>query len=270
MEIMRAVVDGRIHHPRIINQAGMRFVEVRPDFVELSWDPAGAVSVSTGGVDEGFAALVLGHACKSAAAISGTRYFPANCLKLDVEFVERLLAGKSYRVYADISHKGQPIVAARAAIADDAGKIYATATASLVLDTAFYSFVENFGEMPAGSEFEEIVSRYLSVCNERSAASRRALIKELYSADALVRDPLGSATGWSAIDEMICRVQGNFGGMNFGLTSGIDSHHDTARFCWGIGEPLSVELVATGSTVIVVQGGRISRVYGFFDRIPSF
>jgi SnoaL-like protein len=119
------------------------------------------------------------------------------------------------------------------------------------------------------TDLTTVARRYIDTWNETDATARRALIDELYSADAGYTDPLVDARGRDQIDATIAAVQQQFAGLVFSLAGPVDSHHDTARFQWHLGAPGAEEPLVVGFDVAVVDGGQLHRVYGFLDKVPS-
>jgi hypothetical protein len=120
-----------------------------------------------------------------------------------------------------------------------------------------------------GHSMTDLVERYLGVWNETDASARRALIEELYTADATYLDPLGEARGRDAIDATIAAVHTQFPGFVFTPAGPADAHHSLTRFGWGLG-PSDAEPVVLGFDVTITdEHGRITSVLGFLDRVPS-
>lgn len=113
------------------------------------------------------------------------------------------------------------------------------------------------------------VDRYLAAYGEPDATRRRALVAEVFTADATVADPPLDAAGHDGIDEMFAAVQSQFANHTFRRTSSVDEHHKAARYEW--------ELVAADGTVSVAgtdfvrftDDGLIASIVGFFGPIPS-
>jgi len=119
------------------------------------------------------------------------------------------------------------------------------------------------------TDLNTIAQRYIEVWNETDAASRRAKIDALYTADAGYTDPLVDAQGRDQIDATIGAVQQQFAGLVFSLAGPVDAHHDTARFQWHLGAPGAEEPLVIGFDVAVTEGDRLHRVYGFLDKVPT-
>jgi hypothetical protein len=114
-------------------------------------------------------------------------------------------------------------------------------------------------------KISDLVARYLETWNETDPAARRTAIDELWAADGVYTDPMATAAGRDQIDATIAAVQGQFAGLAFTLAGPVDAHHDTARFTWSLGD----ELVIGFDVLVLDADGRISKVYGFLDKVPS-
>lgn len=115
----------------------------------------------------------------------------------------------------------------------------------------------------------DLVTNYLACWNETDAAARRRLIEQHWSEGAVYVDPMAEARGHDALHATIAAVQEQFPGFVFTPVGDVDAHHDQARFQWGLG-PADAEPVVIGFDVVVTDDrGRIERVLGFLDRVPS-
>jgi len=118
------------------------------------------------------------------------------------------------------------------------------------------------------SDVRGIVEQYLAVWNETDDDKRRALIAEVFTADASLTDPLASVAGYEGIDQLVAGAQGQFAGLTFTLPAEPDAHHDLARFHWHLGTP-GAEPLAIGFDVVELDGGKIAKVHGFLDKVPA-
>ncbi|SDJ03693.1 SnoaL-like domain-containing protein [Frankineae bacterium MT45] len=115
----------------------------------------------------------------------------------------------------------------------------------------------------------DLLTNYLACWNETDADARRALIDQHWSEAASYTDPMVSATGRDELAATIGAVQQQFPGFVFTPVTDADAHHDVARFQWGLG-PAGAEPIIVGFDVVTTDSaGRIERVLGFLDRIPS-
>ena len=64
---------------------------------------------------------------------------------------------------------------------------------------------------------QDIIEKYIATWNETDPARRRALIEELYAADASYTDPLADLRGLAEIDAGVAGAQQMFPGMVFTL-----------------------------------------------------
>jgi hypothetical protein len=114
-----------------------------------------------------------------------------------------------------------------------------------------------------GDNASDLPAAYISVWNQRSPQARQTIGAEVFTSDAYYVDPNTSAQGRTAIDTYIASWQEQFPDFAFVLGE-VRSHHDVAHFGWSFGPP-SGPPAASGSDVVVIDHGRISNVYGFFD-----
>ena len=119
------------------------------------------------------------------------------------------------------------------------------------------------------SDFAELAEQYIAAWNETDPSVRRALIGEIWSEDGRYLDPLAQVAGHDQIDAVIAAAQEQFAGMTFRLAGPVDAHHDQARFGWELG-PAAVPAPIAGFDVVTTdENGKVTRVLGFLDRVPS-
>jgi SnoaL-like domain len=119
------------------------------------------------------------------------------------------------------------------------------------------------------TDAEQIVQRYLDTFNETDGTSRRAMLAELWRADATYTDPHADVRGPEGVDAFIAQTQERFPGYTFRLAGAVDAHHEQARFQWHAG-PAEDPAQFVGFDVIVTDGEqRIRSVYGFMDAAPA-
>jgi hypothetical protein len=119
------------------------------------------------------------------------------------------------------------------------------------------------------SDIQQTAERYIDVWNETDPAARRALVAEVFTEQAGYTDPLADVRGHDGIDGFVGGAQAQFPGLRFSLAGPVDGHHDVARFTWHLGAPEGGEPLVVGFDVVVLAEGRISRVYGFLDKVPG-
>jgi hypothetical protein len=120
------------------------------------------------------------------------------------------------------------------------------------------------------SDLTELVGSYLDVWNEPDPQARSRAIAAVWAENGSYTDPLAAVQGREAIAAVISAARDQFPGYEFKLLSGVDSHHNIARFTWELVPAAGGESLVIGFDVVAVDdAGRIRDVYGFLDKIPS-
>lgn len=114
----------------------------------------------------------------------------------------------------------------------------------------------------------EIAANYVATWNETGADRRAGLIARHWVGSPRYVDPLTSAVGVEELSAMIGQVHARFPGWRFGLIGTPDGHGNYVRFRWGLG-PQDADAVVEGSDVVEVIDGKIERVVGFLDKLPT-
>jgi hypothetical protein len=119
------------------------------------------------------------------------------------------------------------------------------------------------------SSSSDLIANYLAAWNEADPDARRSLIQRHWTDVPVYVDPMTEAQGAEAISATIGAVHDQFPGFVFTPVGDVDAHHNQARFHWGLG-PAGAEPIVIGFDVVVTDdSGRIDRVLGFLDRVPS-
>ena len=119
-------------------------------------------------------------------------------------------------------------------------------------------------------DLTDTVTRYLAIWNEEDADKRAAAIGELFTPDAPYIDPLAAVAGHDGVAAVITGAREQFKGLSFELLGTVDTHHNIARFQWGLVTEAGAEPIAIGFDVAVTgEDGTISGVYGFLDKLPA-
>jgi hypothetical protein len=113
-----------------------------------------------------------------------------------------------------------------------------------------------------------MIDLYLDAYGEPDPVRRRALIERCFDADAVLADPPMDAVGHDALDGMFAAVQGQFPGHRFERTSGVDAHHDAARYEWRLSAPDGTAVLAGTDVVRFTPTDTIASVVGFFGPTP--
>ena len=67
----------------------------------------------------------------------------------------------------------------------------------------------------------------------------------------------------------VAAVQQQFPGLVFTPGTAVDSHHNQARFTWGLGPRGSAPIVEGFDVLILDNSGQIAAVHGFLDKVPA-
>ncbi|SDL69481.1 nuclear transport factor 2 family protein [Nonomuraea jiangxiensis] len=114
-----------------------------------------------------------------------------------------------------------------------------------------------------------IIDRYIAAWNETDPDSRAKAVAEVWTEDCAYTDPLADVTGHAAMAAVIEGAQNMFPGLVFTPGEVYETHHHIARFTWHLG-PAGGEPVAIGFDVVeLAEDGRIRKVLGFLDKVPT-
>jgi SnoaL-like domain len=125
------------------------------------------------------------------------------------------------------------------------------------------------GTPTAPADFDRIAAGYIAMWNAADPAERQAMVAEICAEDVRYTDPLVDVTGRDELAATIGAVQQQFPGFGFALHGAVDAHHDQARFGWELGPAGTPAPVAGFDVVTTDSGGKLTRVLGFLDRVPS-
>ena len=115
----------------------------------------------------------------------------------------------------------------------------------------------------------DVRETYLATWNETDRETRADLLAAHWDPAARYTDPLAAVDGVEAISAVIDAVHEQYPGFVFTPVGEVDSHHDVARFRWGLGVP-GEEPAAVGFDVVTTSTrGHIQTVTGFLDTMPA-
>lgn len=116
---------------------------------------------------------------------------------------------------------------------------------------------------------DTLVDTWLRAYGEPDAATRAALIEQVWAADGVLADPPFTGAGHAGIAGLAAAVQDHYPGHTFRRTSAVDAHHDVARYTWEMVGPDGA-VALTGTDVVTLgPDGRLARVAGFFGDPPA-
>jgi hypothetical protein len=114
-----------------------------------------------------------------------------------------------------------------------------------------------------------VVDAYIDMWNEEDADRRADLFRRAWADDARYRDPLLEADGPAGLGEMVDNVHSHYPGHRFRRTTGVDAHHDSARFGWELVAPDGAVFVGGIDVATMAEDGRLRTVTGFFGDLPA-
>jgi hypothetical protein len=114
-----------------------------------------------------------------------------------------------------------------------------------------------------------IYDTYIDMWNATDADERAALIEKAWVTDARYRDPLLEADGYDGLSEMVANVHAHYPGHVFRRTTGVDLHHDVARFGWELVAPDGNVFVGGIDVATLADDGRLRSITGFFGEPPA-
>lgn len=118
------------------------------------------------------------------------------------------------------------------------------------------------------TDASDIAAKYIATWNETDGEKRAVLIARHWSETPHYVDPLMSASNATELSGTIGAIHDRFPGFVFRLINRPDGHADYVRFAWGLG-PEGRDTVIEGSDIIETRNGRIDRVVGFLDKMPT-
>lgn len=138
VEMIRALVDGRVPHGEHHRLLGLRYRKADPGRVSVDWTPPAAlVNFAGSGVHGGYVAMAFDDVCGSACASAGERAFPVITLNLDIDFLRPVRPDHTYRLDAELVHGGRQRMIVNARVLEPTDTLAAQATASMVANTGF-------------------------------------------------------------------------------------------------------------------------------------
>lgn len=119
------------------------------------------------------------------------------------------------------------------------------------------------------ANLETIVERYFDTWNVADAELRLELCRRVWARDGHYVDPIFEARGPAAIAESLGAFQAQFPGHRVTRTTGIDAHHDCARFAWVVTSPDGTAVFAGVDVVVVADDGRFQSMTGFLGDLEG-
>ena len=115
-----------------------------------------------------------------------------------------------------------------------------------------------------GFEGDLLIRNLLELFNERNGITRRKLLSELWSENAVFIDPEGAHQGREKIDQAVERLFDSFPGFSFSVSGPVKSQHGIGYLPWAYG-PTGKPQQISGIDVGLVEGGKLTALYTFVN-----
>jgi SnoaL-like domain len=126
--------------------------------------------------------------------------------------------------------------------------------------------------MSTTTDITTIVDGHLSAYAEPDAERRAELIRAVWAQDGELIDPPLTGEGHDGIAAAAEALLQHYPGHRFRRTTGVDGHHDRARYGWELIAPSDEVVLAGTDFAELTEDGRLRRVTGFFgdlDRVVA-
>lgn len=115
---------------------------------------------------------------------------------------------------------------------------------------------------------DDVIDAYFRAWNEPDSDRRRALLERSVMPDAELVDPTGRWRGIEGLSERIANYLSSAPGTRVVPSSGIDAHHDLARYSWLVVDDGGRELIEGLDVAQRAGDGRLVRVSMFHGPLP--
>jgi hypothetical protein len=112
-------------------------------------------------------------------------------------------------------------------------------------------------------------AKLLTAWNEPDPAKMRKLVEAALTVDVTFTDPDNQIVGIEAFVEMVKVFREEEGTAQLVPTSGVDMHHDRARYSWALLRPDGTRFEGFDAVAVDLKQGKICRIDGFFDHLPK-
>ncbi len=111
-------------------------------------------------------------------------------------------------------------------------------------------------------------AQLLAAWNEHDPVKMRALVESALTADVAFTDPNYQIVGIDAFIDQMNEFRAEEGQARLAPTSGVDMHHDRARYSWVVLRPDGTRFEGFDAVALDLAQGKISRIDGFFGPLP--
>jgi hypothetical protein len=114
----------------------------------------------------------------------------------------------------------------------------------------------------------QCIDTMLSAWNSHDASLLERIVGQSLSPDLEFCDPYHDIRGHAPFIEMVKAFWAKYGKCKITRTSGIDTHHDRARYTWLIESPTGGRFEGFDAVKLDLVSGTVERVDGFFGPLP--
>jgi hypothetical protein len=109
----------------------------------------------------------------------------------------------------------------------------------------------------------------LAAWNEYDPAKMRKLVEASLTEDVAFTDPNYQIVGIEAFIRQVEEFRSHEGRVRLAPTSGVDMHHDRARYSWAVLRPDGSRFEGFDAVALDLRQGKIRRIDGFFGPLPE-
>lgn len=110
---------------------------------------------------------------------------------------------------------------------------------------------------------------YLAAWNTKDPAAMHAWVDAALTPDVVFCDPHYDIRGREAFTAMVREFHKKYPGCEVVRTSGVDQHHNRARYSWGIDASGVRRFDGFDAVELDLASGKIARIDGFFGALPA-
>lgn len=119
------------------------------------------------------------------------------------------------------------------------------------------------------AEIPETFTHMLAAWNEADPKKIRSHLDKALSKDVEFVDPNYAIEGVAKFTKMVKDFRKQYPGARCVRTSGIDMHHDRARYSWTVIIDEKTRIDGFDAVQVSRKSGKIKRVDGFFGPLPA-
>ncbi len=112
-------------------------------------------------------------------------------------------------------------------------------------------------------------SKMLAAWNEYDPVKLRRLVEAALTEDVEFTDPNYQIVGIDAFIDQVNEFRAEAGKVRLMPTSGVDLHHDRARYSWAVLYPDGTRFEGFDAVALDLDQGKIRRIDGFFGPLPA-